>query len=95
MTFKFFEEILAEAGPSHNNTDCRGPSSTGRIFDVFAEYEEEFGKSPTTRDTQKPHPRFAAERHRGPTAGGTAVTEGKGDKAGWLQWSCPAATASP
>ena len=62
--------------------DCRGPSSTGRIFDVFAEYEEEFGKSPTTRDTQKPHPRFAAERHREPTAGGTAVTEGKGDKAG-------------
>jgi hypothetical protein len=76
------EAKATEAGPSHNNTDCRGTSSTGRIFDVFAEFEKEFGKSPTTRDTQKLRPSFAAERHREPAAGGTAVAEGKGDKAG-------------
>ena len=73
---------MTEVGLSHNNTDCRGPSSAGRIFDVFAKYEKKFGKSLTTRDTQKPRLRFAAERYRGPAAGGTAVTEGKGDKAG-------------
>lgn len=39
------ETEATEAGPSHNNTDCRGPSSAGRIFDVFAEYEKGFGKS--------------------------------------------------
>jgi hypothetical protein len=73
---------LKKSSPKQDQVTTIRIVSTGGIFDVFAEYEEEFGKSPTTRDTQKPHPRFAAERHREPTAGGTAVTEGKGDKAG-------------
>jgi hypothetical protein len=75
------EAEATEAGPSHNNTDCRDPSSANRIFDIFAGYEKEFGKSLTTRDTQKPRPRFAAERHLEPVAGGTTVTGGKRDKA--------------
>lgn len=46
--------------------DHRGLSSAGRVYDVFADYEENFGKICTTQDDQKPRLRMILNDHREP-----------------------------
>lgn len=70
-----------QVGLSHHCADHRGLSSAGRVYDVFADYEENFGKICTTQDDQKPRPRMTLNGHREPAAGGTATSGGNEDKA--------------
>jgi hypothetical protein len=67
------DHLLSEA-----NADRTAPSSTGKVYDVFTLYENEFGKIQTIRDAQKPRPSFTSERRHGVAAGGSTMTKGPG-----------------